>query len=55
MAVALASRFWRLGCPKIYHEVATRLSENPPEKDKDTLPADRLLTTSLRQPADGQE
>ncbi|WP_419630706.1 hypothetical protein, partial [Thiolapillus sp.] len=25
MAVALASRFWRLGCPKIYHEVATRL------------------------------
>ena len=26
MAVALVSRFWRLGCPKIYHEVATRLS-----------------------------
>ena len=25
MVVALASRFWRLGCPKIYHEVATRL------------------------------
>ncbi|MGR9099315.1 MAG: hypothetical protein ACU826_01990, partial [Gammaproteobacteria bacterium] len=25
MAVALASRFWRLGCPKIIHEVATRL------------------------------
>ena len=25
MAVALASRFWGLGCPKIYHEVATRL------------------------------
>ena len=23
--VALASRFWGLGCPKIYHEVATRL------------------------------
>ena len=27
MAVALASRFWRLGSPKIYHEVATRLSD----------------------------
>ncbi|WP_419653704.1 hypothetical protein [Thiolapillus sp.] len=26
MVVALASRFWRLGCPKIYHEVATRLA-----------------------------
>jgi predicted nucleotide-binding protein (sugar kinase/HSP70/actin superfamily) len=27
MAVALASRFWRLGCPKINHdEVATRLA-----------------------------
>ncbi len=26
MVVALASRFWRLGCPKIFHEVATRLS-----------------------------
>ncbi|WP_419632735.1 hypothetical protein, partial [Thiolapillus sp.] len=25
MVVALVSRFWRLGCPKIYHEVATRL------------------------------
>ncbi|WP_419608056.1 transposase [Thiolapillus sp.] len=25
MVVALASRFWRLGCPKIYHEVATLL------------------------------
>ncbi len=25
MAVALASRFWRLGRPKIYHEVATHL------------------------------
>ncbi|MCU7916202.1 MAG: hypothetical protein KZQ65_09995, partial [Candidatus Thiodiazotropha sp. (ex Gloverina cf. vestifex)] len=24
-AVALASRFWGLGCPKIFHEVATRL------------------------------
>jgi hypothetical protein len=21
----LASRFWRLGCPKIYHEIAARL------------------------------
>ena len=26
MAVALASRFWRPGCPKINHEVATRLA-----------------------------
>jgi len=25
MAVALANRFWRLGSPKINHEVATRL------------------------------
>ncbi|MCU7915721.1 MAG: hypothetical protein KZQ65_07395, partial [Candidatus Thiodiazotropha sp. (ex Gloverina cf. vestifex)] len=25
-AVALASRFWGLGCPKIFHEVATRLA-----------------------------
>ncbi|MEW7983990.1 MAG: hypothetical protein AB2812_14800, partial [Candidatus Sedimenticola endophacoides] len=25
-AVALASRFWGLGCPKIFHEVATHLS-----------------------------
>ncbi|WP_419621030.1 hypothetical protein [Thiolapillus sp.] len=25
IVVALVSRFWRLGCPKIYHEVATRL------------------------------
>ncbi|MFC1350567.1 MAG: SDR family oxidoreductase [gamma proteobacterium symbiont of Phacoides pectinatus] len=24
-AVALASRFWGLGCPKIFHEVATHL------------------------------
>ncbi|MEW7977833.1 MAG: LapA family protein, partial [Candidatus Sedimenticola endophacoides] len=24
-AVALASRFWGLGCPKIFHEVATLL------------------------------
>ncbi|MCU7916132.1 MAG: methylated-DNA--[protein]-cysteine S-methyltransferase [Candidatus Thiodiazotropha sp. (ex Gloverina cf. vestifex)] len=28
-AVALASRFWGLGCPKIFHEVATRLRETP--------------------------
>ena len=27
MAVALASRFWRLGRPKIFHEVATHLQE----------------------------
>jgi len=26
MAVALASRFWRLRCPKIFNEVATRLA-----------------------------
>jgi len=25
MAAALASRFWRLGCPKIFHEVAAHL------------------------------
>ena len=24
-AVALASRFWGLGCPRIFHEVATHL------------------------------
>ncbi|MEW7976817.1 MAG: hypothetical protein AB2814_05070, partial [Candidatus Sedimenticola endophacoides] len=26
-AVALASRFWGLGCPKIFHEVATLLAD----------------------------
>ncbi|MFC1350379.1 MAG: type IV secretory system conjugative DNA transfer family protein, partial [gamma proteobacterium symbiont of Phacoides pectinatus] len=26
-AVALASRFWGLGCPKIFHEVATHLTQ----------------------------
>ncbi|PUE05745.1 MAG: flagellar biosynthesis protein FlhA, partial [Candidatus Sedimenticola endophacoides] len=31
-AVALASRFWGLGCPKIFHEVATLLLDAMPGK-----------------------
>ncbi|MCU7915710.1 MAG: hypothetical protein KZQ65_07335, partial [Candidatus Thiodiazotropha sp. (ex Gloverina cf. vestifex)] len=38
-AVALASRFWGLGCPKIFHEVATRLIEWEGQALLEILPA----------------
>jgi len=47
MAVALASRFWRLGRPKIFHEVATRLHSHVIGELRDD---DRIVFTCARQP-----